>query len=535
MDSLRKKTQPARKILPPKIILPEGPVYQPVISDSERPESDKKRVLPRHEKNLHLLIKMRRIVFFVAIAFFVACIAYMGFFLWKSYSVSKKMNIGPDKNSSLMQDMGTVLSSLSGRQQTELDGQSNSRINILLMGAAGEHNPGKNLTDTIMVMSIDTKHKRMALLSLPRDLYVKIPNDGKMTKINNVYQYGLSNDQGIEPIKKTVSDITGLVMNYYLIVDFDAFTKIINQIGGVNVTVERDILDTRYPGPNYSYQTFELSKGFHTLDGETALKYVRERHNDPEGDFGRAKRQQQVIQTVKNKLFSAQTLLNVAALNGILDTLGENVKTDIGLNEMEGFIALSKTVDTQNIENVVIDAWKKDSMLKVSHVMVGPTRAFILVPRVGNYSEIRDAAENIFDKEKIERRKQQISQESPTITIINRSDDNAIIYKVQDLLFNSLSMKEVRIVHKKDLEKSDETLIQDNTSGKKLFSLDELAKKIPAKVAAAENSEDKSENESDFVIYIGNDLIESYKYEEDSMEDFNKAVDNQNLLDLGNI
>lgn len=130
------------------------------------------------------------------------------------------------------------------------------------MGAAGEHNPGKNLTDTIMVMSIDTKNKRMALLSLPRDLYVKIPDDGRMTKINNVYQYGLSSDQGIEPIKKTVSDITGLAMNYYLIVDFDAFTKIIDQIGGVNVTVERDILDTRYPGPNYSYQTFELSKSF---------------------------------------------------------------------------------------------------------------------------------------------------------------------------------------------------------------------------------------------------------------------------------
>lgn len=442
------------------------------------------------------------------------------------------MSIGPDKNSSLMQDMGTVLSSLSGGQQAELDGQSEGRINILLMGAAGEHNPGKNLTDTIMVMSIDTKNKRMALLSLPRDLYVKIPDDDRMTKINNIYQYGLSSDQGIEPIKKTVSDITGLTMNYYLIVDFDAFTKIIDQIGGVNVTVERDILDTRYPGPNYSYQTFELSKGFHTLDGETALKYVRERHNDLEGDFGRAKRQQQVIQAVKNKFFSAQTLLNVVTLSGILDTLGENVKTDIGFDEMQGFITLSKNVDTQNIENVVVDAWKKDSMLKVSHVMIGPTRAFILVPRVGNYSEIRDAAENIFDREKIERRKQQISQESPTITIINRSDDNMIAYKVQDLLFNSLSMKEVRIVYKKDLERSDETLVQDNTSGKKLFSLDELVKKLPAKIETVENSEDTSENESDFVIYIGNDLVETYKYEEDSMEEIEKAGGEQEYIDL---
>lgn len=90
MDSLRKKTQLPRKTLPSQTIPPRGPVYQPIISDPVKPEGDKKKVPPKHERNFHLLIKLRRIVFFISIAFFVACVAYAGFFLWKSYSVSKK-------------------------------------------------------------------------------------------------------------------------------------------------------------------------------------------------------------------------------------------------------------------------------------------------------------------------------------------------------------------------------------------------------------------------------------------------------------
>jgi hypothetical protein len=108
----------------------------------------------------------------------------------------------------------------------------------------------------------------------------------------------------------TVTEITGLPIHYFVILDFDGFEKIIDTVGGVRINAERDFLDTRYPGKNYGYETFQLSKGWHSLDGATALKYVRERHADPEGDFGRAKRQQETIRAVRDKVFSVPTFLN---------------------------------------------------------------------------------------------------------------------------------------------------------------------------------------------------------------------------------
>ena len=117
------------------------------------------------------------------------------------------------------------------------------------------------------------------------------------------------------------------------------------------------------------------------MDGNTALMYVRERHDDPLGDFGRAKRQQVVLQAAKNKLFSIQTLLNPLALNDLLNNLGDNIKTDIGLDDLESFLYWSKVSDTQNITNAVVDAWNPDSLLKVSHVTVGNFTGIYLDPQ----------------------------------------------------------------------------------------------------------------------------------------------------------
>ena len=534
MDSVRKR--PSQKRVPYE--------YQPIplahFEHINEPQKElrvfddikKTKKAGRNKKNNFLRI-LRKTLFFIFLLFIFFIICFGIFFLWKAHNISKRININPQNSNSLMEDVRSTVSSLTGTNKKQLSGEKEGRINVLLLGAAGQNNPGKNLTDTVMVMSIDNKNKKLALLSLPRDLYVSVPNNNHSTKINNIYQYGLSSGEGVKPIKETVEKITSLPIHYYLIVDFDAFTKIIDQIGGINVVVERDILDTRYPGPNYSYETFKLSKGLQQLDGATALKYVRERHDDPEGDFGRAKRQQQVIQAVKNKLFSVQTLLNVLAINNILNTLGDNVKTDIQLDDLDRFIELSRVIDTQNIGNVVIDAWKKESLLKVSHVTLGNARAFILVPRIGNFSEIQETAENIFDSEILKKRQEQIDLEDPTITIVNRSEDDSLGYKLKELLIDSLSFKDVRLHNEQDKQNQSQTLIQDNTNGKKLFSLDELIKKVPAKLSTEQNilSDDENEN-TDFVIFIGNNLIEPYSFEKDSLEEMEKANEAQEYIDL---
>ena len=474
--------------------------------------------------------KKKIILLFIGLLMLIIC-SYGIFLFTKVHRVSQQIS---ENRPSLVDDLqatATLLRlSIAKNQRGLLRGEESGRINILLLGAAGEHNAGGNLTDTIMLMSIDSKNKKLSLLSLPRDLYVSIPKTGAYTKINSLYSYGLRNNEGSKYIIQSVEEITGQRVDYHLIVNYDAFKDIIDSIGGIHVTVERDLLDTRFPGPNYSYETFEIKKGFHTLDGNTALKYVRERHDDPQGDFGRAKRQQQVIQAVKDRLFSVQTLFNVLAINKILDSVEKNIRTDIALTDTEGFLQLSKEIDMQHINNVVIDAWKKESLLKVSHVDLGDTRAFILVPRVGNYSEIKQTAETIFDANATKDRAGRIAAEDARITIVNRSGSRTLESKIYDLLKNKMVLSQVSISHESNPdEKLGETTIIDHSHMSKLYTLDALIKRLPATLSQNTLS---SSSTDDITLLLGSDLIEAYRYDDDSIDDFNNAQDSQIYLNF---
>ncbi|NTV40882.1 MAG: LCP family protein [Candidatus Moranbacteria bacterium] len=529
---MRKKKSPISQYVSTK----KEPIFQSAenIKKSEFfiSEKDAQELNEKYEKKFKRgkRNKIIFVVFFTSLT--IVAFSYFGYFLWKTIKVTNQMHEAQlSQNRTLSENMRSILSPIVPSVATPLKGAENGRINILLLGAAGEKNAGRNLTDTVMVMSIDVKNKKVSLLSLPRDLYVKVPQTKTSVKINSVYKLGLSQGLGATLIKETVENIIGLPINYYFIVDFEGFTKIIDDIEGINIISQQDFHDTRYPGPNYSYETFSLSKGFHTLDGSTALKYVRERHSDPEGDFGRAKRQQQVIQAVKSKLFSMGTLFNAHKLNEVLDTLGGNIKTDVSLEDVGGLISLSKDVDTQNINNVVIDAWKPNSLLKVSHISIGNMRAFILVPRVGNYSEIKDIAKNIFNQNELEKRKFAIAQEDASIEIVNKSGEKQLSGKVKIMLTENLGFKNVRISQNNNFKENlMQTKVIDNSKGLKLFTLDELLKKLPA-ILADEKSADE-DIKSDFVIMLGEDLIDIYKFETDSIEEYNEAQDSQSNFDF---
>jgi LCP family protein required for cell wall assembly len=458
--------------------------------------------------------------------------------------MENKMAISPESNQSIL----STLKSLTKNKEVPLNGSENGRINILLLGTAGKGKPGQNLTDTIMVASVNTKTNQVALLSIPRDFYAEVPSnqsaDNFKTKINSIYQYGTNNlgseKDGAELVEKTAESILGIDINYYTILNFDGFKKVIDSIGGVNIMNERDIYDARYPGPNYSYETFELKKGFHTLDGSTALKYVRERHDDPEGDFGRAKRQQQVMQAAKNKIFSLSSMLNPFAMNDLLGSLGDNIKTNIEPNEISSFIELAKKLDTNNISNVVIDAWNPDSLLRVSHVFYGENseiRAFVLIPRIGNYSEIQELAQNVFDLNKLKKRTEEISKEEASVAIINKSGDATLTGKITHLLRDDFSYKKVNIINDPQKNTENETTSFDLTGGTKPFTLDELASKIPAKVSYSPSDSYKQlteRSDSDIVIVLGKDIISEYNMEEDSVEEYKNSADDNQYLELMN-
>lgn len=481
-----------------------------------------------------LFRKTLRFFLFLLTVMLVSALILGGYTFFKIHNTNKKIIVNNDL--SLSDSAKFIASSIYEKERSPLKGEENGRINILLLGIAGEGKPGTNLTDTIMIASINTKTKKIALMSLPRDLYVNVADYSHSSKINSIYQFGISQKKDIEPLVNTVEAITDLPIHYHVILNFDGFIQIIDDVGKITVTNERDIYDPRYPGPNYSYELFELKKGTHLLDGATALKYARQRHGDPQGDFGRAKRQQQVIQSFKNKVFSAKTFLNIFTINKLLDDLGNNLKTNIQLEEIGSLIELIKELDTQNITNTVVDAWKRDSLLRVSHIYHENGRAFILVPRSGNFSEVQDMSLNIFELDNIKRRKSEIEKEDAKVAIINYTQQGDATRKIHSLLKNNLGFKNVKII--KNVPDSDlapeKTMVINISQEQKNFSLDEIIKKVPANLATNTeiiNEDSETIEKYDIFIIIGEETKELYDYEERVLENLSEEELNKLYLE----
>jgi len=464
---------------------------------------DYKKTLPQKKS----YYSKGKIFFWISLVIFIFALFFTGsFFVYHANTAINNMSDGNEKHSFVK----TISHIANTQSYTSLDGFDDDRINILLLGRANTHKSGKDLTDTIIIASINTSDYTIALLSLPRDLLIS--NNSFYAKINSLYQTGLRNDVGAQYITDSVQKITGQKIHYYFVLDFAGFTNIIDILGGINIDVPRHIKDERYPGPGYSYETFEVYPGLQKFDGTTALKYARTRHDDIDGDFGRAKRQQQVMQSARNKAFSLGTIMNPKKMTELFDVLGEHVHTNITLDEIEPFISLIKKVDTQNVTNVVVDAWKSDSLLISARQYSATNHISGLVPRIGNYKEIRDRADNIFTLEKIKQRQDEVKKENPKIILINATKNSILTNRVKKSLY-ILGFTNITIIKNDDGYKSD-TTVSDGTGGTKPFSLDELLKKVPAKKVTATTNE-----EVDFIIILGNDIVDMYTYTEISQEE----------------
>lgn len=472
-----------------------------------------------------------RFFFWLLIAVVILGIAFLASVAvaYKFYSTSKKIIIEnpPDSFLGSLRDM-------TSQKRKQLRGESGERINILLLGLAGENYPGENLTDSIIIASVNPKTYQTALLSIPRDLYVQIPDTASYTKINALYARGQGKHgnatEGIDDLKKALTDITGLPINYYVAIDFDGFKKVIDELGGIKVQVPKDIHDERYPGPNYSYETFDIKEGLYTLDGDIALKYARTRH-DEDGDFGRAYRQQLILESARSKAFSIGTLLNVPAINNILNTLGDHLRTDIPLDEIDSFLDLAGKIDTHTTLNKVLDAGKPDSLMAVSHVFLGNVRAFILIPRTGKYDEIQELAKDIFNLGLIERKKKEIASEEATVAVINASGKAGFDKKLNNLLVKfGYQTKTTMPAVIKSLRPSsrNQTAIIDLSNGLKPFSLDDLSKKFLAEISQNIPANVPPQCQKvDLCLIAGSDLTENLGYEENSIQDLEQGYDKQ--------
>ena len=215
---------------------------------------------------------------------------------------------------------------------------------FLVVGIGGAGHDGGNLTDSIQIIHLADKPDHATLVSIPRDLYVSMSNLGlgNPAKINELYARSLKLHNGdkelaLWDLSKKITEITGQQIDHVALIDFSWFIQFIDLIGGIEIDVPKSIVDMSYPDNNYGYQVFRINAGKQILDGKTALKYVRSRHST--SDFDRSVRQQLVLQAIRDKVFSVDTLSSPSKIQDLYDSLKEHVWTDLDVTDL-GFLAV---------------------------------------------------------------------------------------------------------------------------------------------------------------------------------------------------
>jgi LCP family protein required for cell wall assembly len=283
----------------------------------------------------------------------------------------------------------------------QLKGKPEGRSNILLLGNGGTNHPGGGLTDTMIVLSVDWASKKAAMISVPRDLWAKMPN-GSYAKLNAAYPYGEKNPKltggGGKVTSDTISGILGLPIHYYISLDFEGFKKTVDLLGGVDIYVDKAVNDMSYPADNMiDFEPFKMSVGMHQMDGATALKYARSRHGINSNDFDRSRRQQQVLSAVKSKAVSLETLSNPKKVTDLITVLGNHLKTNMTVAEIKTLFDELKAIDTENMTNKVFDTAANSPLTSQS----GDERGYIIIPKkgIGVYTDLQTIAKNIFKTE----------------------------------------------------------------------------------------------------------------------------------------
>lgn len=217
----------------------------------------------------------------------------------------------------------------------------------------GQDTGGGGLTDTMMLVAYDVPNQTLNVMSIPRDTYVNY--NGKVPMINSVYNWAGGGEKGIEALKKEVSELTGVLPDFYVIVQWEAVGELVDAIDGVYFDVPRDM---NYDDPTQDLH-IHLSKGYQLLDGEGAMGVVRYRHDTddrygyPDGDLGRIKTQQAFMTAVIEKCLQPTVLL--PNLMEYITIFQKNVETDLSIPEMAYFgKSAASGLDMEQVEFVTM-------------------------------------------------------------------------------------------------------------------------------------------------------------------------------------
>ncbi|MFA4942368.1 MAG: LCP family protein [Patescibacteria group bacterium] len=373
------------------------------------------------------------------------------------------------------------LGKLLAASNNELLGEKEDRINILLLGMGGENHDGGYLADTIMLASLEPSTKKVALISIPRDLTVPDSN-GVWQKVNSINAYAeAKKEDGSQATVDALSSLLDIPIQYYVRVDFDGFISIIDELGGITVDVENTLDDYSYPirgredNPDYysRYEHLHIDKGLQEMDGSLALKYARSRHGvGLEGsDFARSKRQKKILSAVRNELMSSSNILKPGMLTRIAGQVLEHTATNLKIWEGLRLWDLFKDTPQEQINSIGLDDGPGGLLVSSR----GVDGAYILVPIGGNFEKIKTMVNDVFGQmpeTKSAPKELEISSEPATIEIRNGTNISGLASEVSTRL-EATNIKTIRTANstKRDLK---DAVIYDLTYGAKPQALEAL-------------------------------------------------------------
>ncbi len=276
-----------------------------------------------------------------------------------------------------------------------------NRINILIMGIRGINDQnGGLLADSIILASVDKLKGRLAIFSIPRDLYIKMPHKNYKQKINFAYALGYKEKKdGLEYAKDAISYVTGVEIDYAVAIDFDGFIKLIDILGGIDITLDKPFIEDKqwHDNPEFASSSgaFILPAGKNHLNGKMALYFVRSRFST--SDFDRAERQQKVLAAIKEKVLALNLFKDFKKIVDIFNLLKNNIRTDINFNDILTFISLANKVDTNNIKTKVFNT-SPDGFLYETRLGDG---TYILLPLGDSFEAIQQYVKNIFQEKDV--------------------------------------------------------------------------------------------------------------------------------------
>ena len=267
--------------------------------------------------------------------------------------------------------------SQSNLREAQVEISEGEPVSVVLFGTDNDEARNEVMmgqrSDTIMVVTLNPDSGEGRIVSIPRDTRAEIVGRDTVEKINHAYAYG-----GPMMAKDTVENFLDVPMDYFVSINMDGFTNIIDEVGGITVTSN----DT-FEQSGYSFVSGET----YEMDGDMALAFSRARYDPGSGgDAGRQQRQQQIVQAIASELLSVQTVTN---FNDILNVLGENIRTNIQFNEMNELRSTYQE-PAQNIEQLLLEGYDERSQ---------EDGLYYFYPYEESYNEVTDELEENLDIE----------------------------------------------------------------------------------------------------------------------------------------